>query len=74
MHVDTAEFQAIRAEALEVKALRRALVWREALIDELEIRAERRGSGRGRAGRHARPRNGRRGSLRLVVTGEAVTG
>lgn len=43
MHVDTAEFRAIKAEALEVKALRRGLVVMELVISELEREAEQRG-------------------------------
>ena len=67
MHVDTAEFRAIQAQAAEVPALRRALIWYEALMDEVEVRAEARGFERGRAGgRHARPRDERPGHLRLV--------
>jgi hypothetical protein len=72
MNVDTAEFQAIKAEALEVKALRRALVWREALIGEVERAAEQRGFERGRAGRHVHPRGGQHGQpLRLVAGGQS---
>lgn len=65
MQVDTGSFRALRAEALEVKALRRSLIWHEALMDTVERRAEQRGFERGRAGRHARPRGDRNG-LRLV--------
>ena len=50
MEVNTDQFRALRTEAYEVKALRRALMWHEALIDEVEIRAEQRGFERGRAG------------------------
>jgi hypothetical protein len=72
MNVDTAEFRAIQAEAIEVKALRRALMWHEDLIDEVERRAERRGFERGRAGRHARPRVGQHGQpFRLIVGGRS---
>lgn len=69
MEVDTGTFRAIQAEAAEVKALRRALVWHEALIDEVERRAEQRGFERGRDGRHARPRGGRHAGLRVVSGG-----
>jgi hypothetical protein len=71
MQVDTGQFRAIKADALEVTALRRALMWHEALIDTVERQAEQRGYERGRAGRHARPRGGRHGQLKLVSGGGA---
>jgi hypothetical protein len=70
MEVDTGQFAAIQAEALEVKALRRNLIWQEATVDLIEQRAEQRGFERGAAsGRHARPRGGRHANLRLVAGG-----
>jgi hypothetical protein len=72
MHVDTAEFQAIKADALEVKALRRALAFHELLLSEVEREAEQRGFERGRAARHARPRGGQHDQpLRLIAGGRS---
>ena len=71
MIVDTGEFRALRAEAYEVKALRRVLMLNEALIGQVERDAEQRGYERGRAGRHARPRSGRHAQLRLVSGGRS---
>jgi hypothetical protein len=69
MQVDTGQFRAIQEQAAEVTALRRLLTWHEFLTDEIETRAEARGFERGRAGRHAKPRGGRHGQLRLVSGG-----
>jgi len=70
MEVNTDQFRAIQAEALEVKALRRTLIWQEDTMDLIERRAEQRGFERGvAAGRHARPRGGRHANLRLVAGG-----
>jgi hypothetical protein len=75
MNVDTDQFRAIQAEALEVSAIRRGLVLNELMVREIEARAEDRGfkrgwaAGRRVAGRHARPRDAQRGNLRLVAGG-----
>jgi hypothetical protein len=75
MEVDTGQFRAIQAEALEVSALRRNLIWLEGSVGLIEQLAEDRGFKRGvAAGRHARPRGGRHTHLYLVATGEAAQG
>lgn len=73
MQINTDQFMALRDQADEVAGLRRTFAYNEILLQEIEIRAEARGyrrgwaAARGYSGRHARPRTGQRGQLRLVA-------
>jgi hypothetical protein len=72
MQINTDQFRAIREQADEVAGLRRTFAYNENLLQEIETRAEARGfrrgwaAARGYSGRHARPRDGHLGQLRLV--------
>jgi hypothetical protein len=75
MNVDTDQFAAIKAEALEAAGLRRILVMNEIITRGVQGMAEERGfkrgwaAGRRAAGKHARPLGNGGGNLRLVAAG-----
>ena len=77
MEVNTDQFYAIREQADEVAGLRRTFAYHEFVLQEIEIRAEARGfrrgwaAARGYSGRHARPRAGQLGQLKLVAGGRS---
>jgi hypothetical protein len=77
MQVNTDQFRAIREQADEAAGLRRTFAYSEILLQETEIRAEARGyrrgwaAARGYSGRHARPRAGQHGQLKLVSGSQA---